>query len=128
MFTCCKGIKAQLMPVVPARSCDPCGRAVEGRIAGLPLPGGGIELWFDQSELRGGDAWDQKIRRHTQDCALFIPIISGHTRARAQGYFRLEWRLADQRTLADIKADVLMAPLLGEARHAALLKKMNLPQ
>jgi hypothetical protein len=21
---------------------------------------GGIEVWFDQSELRGGDAWDQK--------------------------------------------------------------------
>jgi len=23
----------------------------------------GIEVWFDQSELRGGDAWDQQIRR-----------------------------------------------------------------
>ncbi|MBV9531468.1 MAG: toll/interleukin-1 receptor domain-containing protein, partial [Bradyrhizobium sp.] len=22
----------------------------------------GIEVWFDQSELRGGDAWDQSIR------------------------------------------------------------------
>jgi len=22
----------------------------------------GIEVWFDQSELRGGDAWDRKIR------------------------------------------------------------------
>jgi hypothetical protein len=58
----------------------------------------GIEVWFDQSELRGGDAWDQKIRRQIKDCALFIPIISSHTQARAEGYFRLEWRLADQRT------------------------------
>jgi hypothetical protein len=27
------------------------------------LRAAGIEVWFDQSELRGGDAWDQKIRR-----------------------------------------------------------------
>jgi hypothetical protein len=26
----------------------------------------GIEVWFDQSELRGGDAWDQKIRRQSR--------------------------------------------------------------
>jgi hypothetical protein len=37
----------------------------------------GIEVWFDRSELRGGDAWDQKIRREIRDCALFIPVISG---------------------------------------------------
>lgn len=49
-----------------------------------------IEVWFDQSELRGGDAWDQKIRQQTRDCALFIPIISAHTQARPEGYFRLE--------------------------------------
>ena len=23
----------------------------------------GVEVWFDQSELKGGDTWDQKIRR-----------------------------------------------------------------
>ena len=22
----------------------------------------GLEVWFDQDELRGGEAWDQKIR------------------------------------------------------------------
>jgi len=27
------------------------------------LRAAGIEVWFDQSELRGGDAWDQSIRR-----------------------------------------------------------------
>src|SRR5579862_8206332 len=57
-----------------------------------------IEVWFDQSELRGGDAWDQRIRRQIRDCALFMPVISAHTQARAEGYFRLEWDLADQRT------------------------------
>ncbi|HEY4872592.1 MAG TPA: TIR domain-containing protein [Steroidobacteraceae bacterium] len=62
------------------------------------LRAAGIEVWFDQSELRGGDVWDQTIRRHIRDCALFVPIISAHTQARPEGYFRLEWRLAEQRT------------------------------
>lgn len=36
----------------------------------------GYRVFFDQSELRGGDAWDQKIRREIESCALFIPVIS----------------------------------------------------
>ena len=59
---------------------------------------GGIEVWFDQSELRGGDAWDRQIRKQIHDCALFIPIISATTQAREEGYFRREWRLANDRT------------------------------
>jgi TolB-like protein len=62
------------------------------------LRAAGIEVWFDQSELRGGDVWDKKIRQQIRDCALFLPIISSHTQERTEGYFRLEWRLADQRT------------------------------
>ena len=58
----------------------------------------GLEVWFDQSELRGGDAWDASIRNQIKECALFVPIISNNTEARLEGYFRLEWRLADQRT------------------------------
>src|SRR6266496_1812451 len=62
------------------------------------LRAAGVEVWFDQSELRGGDAWDAKIRKQIKECALFVPIISANTQARAEGYFRLEWRLADQRS------------------------------
>ena len=58
----------------------------------------GIEVWFDRSELRGGDVWDQKIGRQIRDCALFIPLVSASTASRHEGYFRLEWDLADQRT------------------------------
>ncbi len=58
----------------------------------------GIEVWFDQSELRGGDAWDASIRRQIRTCALFIPIISKNTHARGEGYFRLEWKLAIDRS------------------------------
>jgi TolB-like protein/tetratricopeptide (TPR) repeat protein len=62
------------------------------------LRAGGIEVFLDQSELRGGDAWDQKIRHEIHDCALFIPIISQHTQERLEGYFRREWKLAIDRT------------------------------
>src|ERR1700680_2218615 len=31
----------------------------------------GIEVWFDQSGLRGGDAWDTAIRKRIKTCALF---------------------------------------------------------
>jgi TolB-like protein/Flp pilus assembly protein TadD len=62
------------------------------------LRAAGIEVWFDQSELRGGDAWDRRIRQQIRDCALFMPVISARTQARAEGYFRLEWHLAEQRT------------------------------
>jgi TolB-like protein/Tfp pilus assembly protein PilF len=58
----------------------------------------GVEVWFDQSELRGGDQWDQKIRRQIKECALFVPVISAATQARAEGYFRLEWKLAVDRS------------------------------
>ncbi len=45
-----------------------------------------IEVWFDQSELRGGDVWDHKIRQQIHDCTLFIPMISAHTDERSEGY------------------------------------------
>jgi TIR domain len=31
----------------------------------------GLEVWLDQSELRGGDAWDTSIRRQIRECAPF---------------------------------------------------------
>ncbi|WP_221032707.1 TIR domain-containing protein [Actomonas aquatica] len=58
----------------------------------------GLEVWFDQNELRGGDQWDNKIRNNIKACGLFIPIISRTTEARDEAYFRLEWKLADDRS------------------------------
>lgn len=63
------------------------------------LRAGGVEAWFDQAELRGGDAWDQKIRRQIRDCTLFLPVISAATQSRGEGYFRREWKLAVERTM-----------------------------
>jgi len=57
-----------------------------------------VEVWLDQSELRGGDAWDQAIRKQIKACALFIPVISATAHSRVEGYFRLEWKLAVDRS------------------------------
>jgi Tol biopolymer transport system component len=62
------------------------------------LRAAGIEVWFDRSELRGGDAWDRQIRKQIRACALFVPIISVNSQARLEGYFRREWKLAADRT------------------------------
>jgi TolB-like protein/tetratricopeptide (TPR) repeat protein len=62
------------------------------------LRAAGIEVWFDKSELRGGDAWDRQIREQIHHCRLFIPVISANSERRDEGYFRREWSLAADRT------------------------------
>src|SRR4026208_1393319 len=59
----------------------------------------GIEVWLDQTELRGGDSWDSTIKKQILDCAVFLPVISAQTNARIEGYFRREWNLATRRQL-----------------------------
>ncbi len=71
----------------------------------------GVEVWLDQSELKGGDAWDHRIRQQLRDCALFIPVISRHTTSRSEAYFRLEWHLADQRTLLMARSRAFIVPV-----------------
>jgi Tol biopolymer transport system component len=91
-----------------------------GRIA-ASLQAAGIEVWFDRGELRSGDAWDQKIRREIRDCTLFIAMISRNTEARTEGYFRLEWHLADQRTQLMAKSRPFVLPVCIDdtpERHA----------
>src|SRR5690242_8246173 len=75
----------------------------------------GIEVWFDQSALRGGDAWDASIRRQIKNCALFVPIISVNTQARVEGYFRREWNLAAGRTLDMADDQAFLLPVVIDA-------------
>ena len=75
------------------------------------LRAAGVEVWFDQSELVGGDAWDQKIRKQIRECALLIPVISKTTQGRREAYFRLEWKLADERTHLMAKGTPFLLPV-----------------
>jgi hypothetical protein len=83
------------------------------------LRAAGIEVWFDQSELRGGDAWDNSIRKQIKACALFIPIVSKNSRIRAEGYFRLEWKLAVDRSHLMAADKAFLVPVVVDATHEA---------
>jgi len=74
-----------------------------------------VEVWFDQSALVGGDAWDQKIRSQIRECSLFVPVISAATQARREGYFRIEWKLAAQRTQAFADGTPFLLPVVIDA-------------
>jgi TolB-like protein/lipoprotein NlpI len=79
------------------------------------LRAAGVDVWFDQSALRGGDAWDASIRRQIKECALFVPIISANTQAREEGYFRREWNLAANRMLDMADDRTFLLPVVIDA-------------
>lgn len=85
--------------------------AAARRICGS-LRAAGVEVWFDENELTGGDAWDRKIRGQVATCALFLPVISANTQARLEGYFRIEWKLAAQRTYAMADEKPFLLPVV----------------
>ena len=76
------------------------------------LPAFGLEVWYDESELGGGEQWDQKIRKQIRECDYFMPLISAQTEARLEGYFRREWRLAVERTLDMADDHPFLLPLV----------------
>jgi TolB-like protein/tetratricopeptide (TPR) repeat protein len=80
-----------------------------------------MEVWFDKSELRGGEAWDHQIRQQIHDCRLFLALISAHTEARDEGYFRREWRLAVERAgdMAEKKAFLVPVVIDGTPERGA---------
>jgi len=83
------------------------------------LRSAGIEVWLDQSELRGGEAWDAAIKRQITSCALFVPVISANTRARVEGYFRLEWKLAVDRSHLMAAERAFLLPVVIDATRDA---------
>jgi len=79
------------------------------------LRNAGIEVWFDQNELRGGAAWDSAIKKQIRTCALFVPIISANSRARGEGYFRFEWKLAVDRSHLMAAEKAFLLPVVIDA-------------
>jgi len=69
-------------PAVFVNYASQDGAAAERICASLRAVG--IEVWLDQSELRGGDARDRAIRDQIKGRALFIPVISAIAHARVE--------------------------------------------
>lgn len=99
-----------------AREDTPAARRIADALRGF-----GVEVWFDQNELRGGDTWDSKIRNQIRTCALFLPIISATTESRGEGYFRREWKIAVDRThdMAEGLAYIMPIVIDGTLESAA---------
>ncbi len=92
------------------------------------LRAAGVEVWFDRSELRGGDAWDRQIHERIRNCRLFVAIISAQTEARDEGYFRREWGLAVDRTHDMVEHRAFLLPVVIDdtlERDAAVPEKFR---
>jgi len=85
------------------------------------LRAAGIDVWFDASELRGGDAWDEQIRHRIKSCTFFVPVVSERTQVRTEGYFRREWKLAIERShdMADDRPFILPVSLIDVRPESA---------
>jgi hypothetical protein len=113
-------------PVEPRRPTVFLSYATEDRPAAQSLREAlgalGVEVWYDASELGGGDAWDQKIRRQIRDCDFFMPLVSAQTDARIEGYFRREWRLAVERTLDMADDHLFLLPVVIDDTDEAVAR------
>ena len=95
--------------------------AVQQMKAGLEAAG--ITTWFDIDRLEGGDDYDRKIQQNIQRCSYFIPVISGTTQRRLEGYFRREWSYAIDRSrnMADGALFILPVSIDGTTAAGALV-------
>jgi hypothetical protein len=99
------------------------------------LRAAGIEVWFDRSELRGGDAWDQKIRREIRECSLayFFAGEGGPTATRDTELTEesfppdLELALANSPP-HQIRDDGIQPAALGYAGPLALSRRLHLAE
>jgi hypothetical protein len=83
------------------------------------LDAAGITTWFDIDRLEGGDDYDRKIQRNIARCSYFIPVVSGTTQRRLEGYFRREWSYAIDRARNMADGALFILPVSIDATSAA---------
>lgn len=100
--------------------------ASEDRVAATSIrdamAAAGIDVWYDENELGGGDVWDKKIRQQIRECDYFVAIISAQTEGRHEGYFRREWRLAVERTLDMADDHAFLLPIVIDGTDQAVAR------
>jgi hypothetical protein len=83
------------------------------------LDAAGITTWFDIERLEVGDDYDRKIQRNIMRCSYFIPVVSGATQRRLEGYFRREWSYAMDRARNMADGALFILPVSIDATTAA---------
>jgi hypothetical protein len=91
--------------------------AVQQIKAGLEAVG--VTTWFDMDRLEVGDDYDRKIQRNIARCSYFLPVVSGTTQRRLEGYFRREWSYAIDRTRNMADGALFVLPVSIDATTAA---------
>jgi hypothetical protein len=86
---------------------------------------GGDVAWFDKSALKPGDNWDQQLRSAVQRCGLFLPLLSANTEQRTEGYFRLEWDEAAERSRR-IQGRKFIFPIVIDADYVGDMRRYAL--
>ena len=78
----------------------------------VALRAAGAEVGLDQEGgLVGGDLWDRKLRELIHTCALSASIVSATTRARHEGCFRIDQKLAEGRSHLIATGKPLIVPM-----------------
>jgi hypothetical protein len=86
---------------------------------------GGDVAWFDKSALKPGDDWNQRLKSAVQRCGLFLPLLSANTERRMEGYFRLEWGEAAERSKR-IQGRKFIFPLVIDPDYTGGMKRYAL--
>jgi len=72
----------------------------------------GIDVWFDETELKGGDDWDLVIRHRLRNCSYFLPVISASAMRDPERYFLREWNLAVERSKGFREGEPFIIPVV----------------
>jgi hypothetical protein len=66
------------------------------------LDAAGLDVWYDQTELQGGDDFTLKITINIKRCSYFVPLISLNSVGKRDRFFIKEWNCALERAKRDM--------------------------
>ena len=89
---------------------------------------GGDVAWFDKRDIKPGQNWDQLLRSAVQKCSLFLPLLSATTESRTDGYFRLEWNDAAERSRKIQGRQFLFPTVIDPEYHGAAERYALVPE
>ncbi|HLK25443.1 MAG TPA: toll/interleukin-1 receptor domain-containing protein [Caulobacteraceae bacterium] len=83
----------------------------------------GFRVWFDANKIEAAEDFDYVIRQAIKSCALFMPLISRHTEEDVRdAYFRLEWKIANERDERNDESVRFIMPLVVDETPLDQLK------
>jgi hypothetical protein len=108
-------------PIVPPAAEMPAGAAfisyaredlASVQALKAALDEAGVSIWYDFDRLAAGDSFDHKIRENIRTCSCFVAVLSRHTEARLDSYFRREWNYALDRALGIFPGKPFLIPVV----------------